>query len=79
MSAAIVKAPPRALAPVKSTDEARAQVAAARERLLERLEVVEKAIEPLGNWRAVVRRHPLLTIGGAFAVGYALSRLFSRR
>jgi hypothetical protein len=26
-----------------------------------------------------VKKHPLLTIGGAFFVGYALSRLFSRK
>lgn len=75
----LVRAPPRALAPVKSTDEARAQVAAAREKLLARLETVERAIEPMANWRTIVKKHPLLTIGGAFVVGYALSRLFSRK
>ncbi len=76
---AIIKAPPRALAPVATTVEARAQLVAARERLLQKLEVVEKAIEPLADWRVVVKRHPLLTIGGAFFVGYALSRIFSRK
>ena len=78
-SSSIVRAPPRALVAVKSTDEARAQLAAARERLLSRLETVEKTIEPMANWRSVVKKHPLLTIGGAFFVGYALSRLFSRK
>lgn len=75
----IVPAPPRALAPVKTTDEARAALAAAREKLLARLEVVEQTLEPLSNWKSVVKKHPLLTIGGAFVVGYALARLFSRR
>jgi hypothetical protein len=75
---AIVRAPPRALAPAKDTADARAQLAAAREKLLARLEVVEQTLEPLSNWRSVVRRHPILTIGGAFVVGYALARLFSR-
>ncbi|MFO0599333.1 MAG: hypothetical protein U0228_28760 [Myxococcaceae bacterium] len=79
MSDALIKAPPRALAPVASTDEARAQLAAAREKLISRLSVVEEAVAPLGNWRTAVRRHPLLAIGGAFVVGYALARLFSRR
>jgi ElaB/YqjD/DUF883 family membrane-anchored ribosome-binding protein len=79
MTSAITPAPPRTLAPVKDAAEARAQLAAARERLLQRLEVVEHTLEPLANWRSVVRRHPLLTIGGAFVVGYALARLFSRR
>lgn len=79
MSSAIIKAPPRTLAPVKSTDEARAQVAAARERLLQKLDGVEKSLGPITNWRTVVKRHPVLTIGGAFLVGYALARLFSRK
>jgi hypothetical protein len=79
VSSEIIKAPPRALAPVASTDEARAALAAARERLMQRLTVVEHTLEPLGNWRAAVKRHPVLTIGGAFLFGYALSRLFSRK
>jgi hypothetical protein len=53
-SSSIVRAPPRALVAVKSTDEARAQLAAARQRLLSRLETVEKTIEPMANWRSVV-------------------------
>lgn len=79
MSDSIVRAPPRALAPVASPAEARAQVAAAREKLLARLEVVEKTLEPVRDWRSAVKKHPLLTIGGAFVFGYALARLFSRK
>ncbi|MDP1824816.1 MAG: hypothetical protein Q8L48_16290 [Archangium sp.] len=75
----IVKAPPRALAPVASTDDARAQLAAARERLAQKLETVQHTLEPLGHWRTFVKRHPLATLGGAFLFGYALSRLFSRK
>ena len=79
MSGEIIKAPPRALAPVSSTDEARAALAAARERLAQKLATVEHTLEPLNNWRAAVKRHPVLTLGGAFLFGYALSRLFSRK
>lgn len=79
----IVKAPPRTLAPVQTTDEARAQLAAARARLLKSLETVkvsvEQRIEPLADWRAVVRRHPLAAFGGALFAGYVLGRLFSRK
>jgi ElaB/YqjD/DUF883 family membrane-anchored ribosome-binding protein len=75
----IIKAPPRALAPVATTDDARAQLVAARERLAQKLEVVEHTLAPLSNWRVFVKRHPLATLGGAFVIGYALSRLFSRK
>ncbi len=75
----IVKAPPRALAPVHTPEEARAQLAAARERLAKRLDDVHRALTPVTHWRDVVKRHPVLTIGGAFLVGYAISKLFSRR
>jgi hypothetical protein len=75
----IVKAPPRALAPVASAEDARAQLAAARERLAQKLETVQHTLEPLSNWRTFVKRHPLATLGGAFLFGYALSRLFSRK
>lgn len=76
---AIIKAPPHTLAPAATTQDARAQLAAARERLLQKLAVVEKSVEPLANWRVAVKRHPVLTIGGAFLVGYAIARLFSRK
>lgn len=75
----LVKAPPSALVPVGSPEEARAQLAAARERLVKRLDDVQRALTPVTHWRDVVKRHPVLTIGGAFLVGYAISKLFSRR
>ena len=75
----IIKAPPRALAPVATTDDARAELVAARERLAQKLQVVEHTLAPLSNWRVLVKRHPLATLGGAFVIGYALSRLFSRK
>lgn len=75
----IIKAPPRALAPVSTPEEARAQLAQARARLMQKLEVVQHTLAPLTDWRTLVKRHPLATIGGAFLFGYALSRLFSRK
>jgi hypothetical protein len=80
---ALVKSPARALAPVQTTAEARAQLAAARARLVQRLETVQvtvaQRLEPLADWRGVVRRHPLAAFGGALLAGYVLGRLFSRK
>ena len=76
----IVKAPPRALVPVATTaDEARAQIKSARERVVKNLEVIQRTLKPVTRWADVVKRHPVVTIGGAFLIGYALSKLFSRK
>lgn len=78
----LVKAPPRALAPVASATEAREQLAAARERLARSLHAVEAQVSAVSKtlgWREVVRRHPYACAGGALLLGYALGRLFSRR
>lgn len=75
----IIKAPPQALATTITTDDARARVTIARVRLAVKLEEVRQTLEPYSQWRSVVKKHPLITIGGAFFVGYALSRLFSRK
>lgn len=87
---AITKAPPRSLAPVQTTEEARRSLAASRERLIRQLDSVKQEVEtvrhavqtrlePFTDWRAYVRRHPLAAIGGTFLAGYALARLFSRK
>lgn len=82
MSRALAKAPPRALAPVANAEEARAQLAAARERLARQLHAVEEqvtAVTKTLGWRELVRRHPYACAGGALLFGYALGRLFSRK
>ncbi len=77
---AIIKAPPRALVPVANAAEARARVTMARERLVDRLHAVEMTLGgPRTKWGALVKKHPILSIGGALLVGYAISRLFSRK
>ena len=76
----IVKAPPQAIVRRPSTpDEARAQITRARERVMKNLEVIQRTLKPVTHWADVVKRHPVATIGGAFLIGYALSRLFSRK
>ena len=79
----LAKAPPSALTTARaaegSTDEARAQLVAARLRLSSKLDDVQRALTPIIQWQQVVKRHPLATIGGAFLIGYALSKLFSRK
>lgn len=59
--------------------EVRDELAAARLRVSRSLEAVESTLQPLGDWREAVRRHPLLAAGAAFTAGYVLARLFSRR
>jgi hypothetical protein len=52
---------------------------AARERLKVSLDTLEKNFGALGRWRETVRKHPVLTIGGLFAAGYLVGRLWGRR
>ena len=59
--------------------EVRDELAAARLRVARSLEAVESTLQPLGDWREAVRRHPLLAAGAAFTAGYVVARLFSRR
>lgn len=58
--------------------EVRDELSAARARVAKSLEAVESTLQPLGDWREAVRRHPLLAAGAAFTAGYVLARLFSR-
>lgn len=76
----LAKASPRAIVPApKTADEARAQIKSARERVVKNLEVIQRTLRPVTRWADVVKRHPVATIGGAFLIGYALSKLFSRK
>ncbi|MDP2271161.1 MAG: hypothetical protein Q8N23_34525 [Archangium sp.] len=75
----LIKAPPQALTKLSPAEDARAQIAIARERLVDKLDVVQRALSPVLHWRAVVKRHPVATIGGAFLFGYAVSKFFSRK
>ena len=75
----LVKASPGALVPVETTEDARAALVAARERLALQLDNVQRALGPVVKWQAFVKKHPLVTIGGAFLIGYAISRAFSRK
>lgn len=67
------------LRPAQTPEQARDELAAARDRLAAKLERVEQTLEPLTDWREVVRRKPWAAVGGAFVAGYVLAKLFSRR
>ncbi|MGV3624455.1 MAG: hypothetical protein ACO1OB_26790 [Archangium sp.] len=64
---------------VQTPEQARDELEAARQRLARKLENVEKTLEPLTDWREMVRRKPWVAVGGAFVAGYVLAKLFSRR
>ncbi len=57
--------------------QARDELAAARERVTRSLHAVESSLKPLGDWREVVRRHPWACTGAAFFAGYLVGQLFS--
>jgi len=58
--------------------EARSAVARARERVAQSLSTLEHDLTGTARVRAAVRKHPVLTLGAAFLVGYALARLITR-
>lgn len=77
---AIVKAPTGALAHRTQTPaEVKAELNAARERVKARLATLEGELGAVGQWREVVRRHPVLTIGGVFVAGYLIGKWWGRR
>lgn len=77
MSSAIV---PSEAAPLTRTPaQAKAELHAARERVMARLEALEKELPSMGKWRDVVRKHPVLTVGGLFVAGYLVGRWLGRR
>jgi hypothetical protein len=83
---ALVKAGPSSLARVESAqalDEARRRLAEARARVRGELDALHEALAPgralRETVREVIRRHPVLTAGGALVVGYGLARLLFRR
>lgn len=75
----LIKAPPQAIMKQSPADDARAQIVIARERLINKLNVVQRSLAPMIHWKEVVKRHPVATIGAAFLVGYAISRFFFRK
>jgi len=58
--------------------DARSAVARARERVAKSLLELEHDMGGADRIRDAVRKHPMLTVGGAFLVGYALARVLYR-
>ncbi|MCC6337753.1 MAG: hypothetical protein IT380_27640 [Myxococcales bacterium] len=80
----LVKAPASRLAARGATaDEVRARLEQARHKVSAQLDALELTLSPALRVRAAVRnavrRHPVLTLGGALLAGYGLARLLSRR
>lgn len=53
-------------------DELLARMQAVRGRLDEDAQATKQTVHDLGDWRSVVRKHPLIAAGLAAAVGYLL-------
>jgi ElaB/YqjD/DUF883 family membrane-anchored ribosome-binding protein len=80
VSSSLIVRPPQSLARATETPaQVRADLEAARERVKVSLDTLEQNLGALGRWRETVRKHPVLTIGGMFAAGYLLGRLWGRR
>jgi hypothetical protein len=79
----LAKAGPSTLARQAATDEVRARIDAARRKVMAQLDRLEVTLSPALRLRTAVRnavrRHPVLTLGGALLVGYGLARLIFRR
>ncbi|MEW5737315.1 MAG: hypothetical protein AB1938_00225 [Myxococcota bacterium] len=82
----LVKAPPSRLATQKdraSAEEVRLRIEAARRKVTAQLDALELTLSPALRVRTAVRnavrRHPVLTLGGALLAGYGLARLLFRR
>lgn len=83
---ALVKAGPSSLARATRDDailEVRRRIERARARVGAELDALEETLAPARRVRervkVAVRRHPVLTLGGALLVGYGLARLLFRR
>ncbi len=59
--------------------QAKANLVATRERTRAQLAALEEELSVVVSWREVVRRHPVATLVGAFAIGFTLSQLWRRR
>ena len=59
--------------------QARAELVATRERTRAQLAALEAELIAVISWREIVRRHPVATLVGAFAVGLVVSQLWRRR
>jgi hypothetical protein len=59
--------------------EAKATLIATRDRTRTQFAALEAELLAVVSWREVVRRYPVATLVGAFAVGLAVSQLWRRR
>lgn len=77
---ALAQRGPAQLARAEQTpSQVKAELHAARERMKAKLDALEKDLGALGHWRETVRKHPVLTIGGALFAGYLLGRIWGRK
>lgn len=78
MTIGVVSAPSRQPKEADSCELARRDLLAARDRLAQRLEALERGMPVMDRLRRLVRARPGLALGGAFLLGYGLARLLRR-
>ena len=75
----IVRRGPAPAQELVSVAQAHAELEASRRRVGQALSELERESTLGARVRAAVRAAPVLTLGGAFLVGWAVARLFPRR
>lgn len=78
MTDSLTRAGPQMMAAVTPA-QARANLVATRARARAQLAAFEAELVATFSWREVVRRHPVATLVGAFAVGLTVAQLWRRR
>lgn len=64
----------RPLPPEPTVDSVRQAIARARGELVKTAEALKQDLRPVARVKALVARHPYLSLGAALAVGYFLGR-----
>lgn len=60
-------------------DRVRERLDASREEIAESLLALRERLRIRHDWQGAVRRHPAVALGAAFALGFLVARLSSRK
>jgi hypothetical protein len=63
----------------RSPDQVRAEIARARQQIATSIVELRREVAQSADWRAWVRRNPMLFLSGAFVLGFVLGSRRSRQ